>query len=761
MSISDNIMSGGHLNLAYDFIESTGKNLFLTGRAGTGKTTFLKGLQNSVPKRMIVVAPTGVAAINAGGVTMHSFFQLPFGIFVPGRARPDGEFRRFSRVKTAIIRSLDLLVIDEISMVRADTLDNVDEVLRRFRDRSKPFGGVQLLMIGDVQQLSPVVREDEWSVLRNHYNSPYFFDSQALTQTSYTSIELRKIYRQSDPTFIDLLARVRENNVDNQTLISLNRRHNQEFDPPQSEGYITLTSHNHTARRINDAKLAAIEQSEHAYSADIQGDFPEHLYPTDAQLRLKTGAQVMFTKNDPSPEKRFVNGTIGTIVRLADDEIEVAISENSSQKHSENDSQKRFENEVENASVNSQKNSSIIVRRLEWENTKYTLDDTTNSIVEQREGVFRQFPLRTAWAITIHKSQGLTFDRVIIDAADSFTHGQVYVALSRSRTLEGLVLRTPLRRESFVGDATVEHFAQYVEQNQPGTRDLEASRREYHKKLLLELFDFKDITRSWRTTGRLMDEHLSGIYPSLTRRWSEAGAALIKEVEEVGRKFQIYIMQRDNNLNDSALEQKIASGARYFSEHLKPLEPLLDEASIVGVDNKETRKRLTELLSQTSKNVSLAQATLGSAFEKFTVRGYLETRGAAIAAAETGKIGRISNSENGKTSKTGQIGSPENSTKSKNNKSEKARRNGYSDDIRNPEIFELLRSWRLECAREQDVPAYVVATQKVIVEISNRLPSTTRELREIKGVGPKFIEKYGTQILSLLRDYAMGSLIDE
>jgi hypothetical protein len=533
--------SNSQIDLANEFLASTGENVFLTGRAGTGKTTFLRELRKRSPKRMIVVAPTGIAAINAGGVTMHSFFQLPFGVFIPGTTREGGEVRRFSKIKIAIIKSLDLLVIDEISMVRADLLDSVDDVLRRFRDRTKPFGGVQLLMIGDLQQLAPVVRDEEWAILREHYASPYFFDSAALRQTSYTSIELQHIYRQSDPHFIELLARVRDNRVDEQTLRTLNARHRPGFDPPQSEGYITLTSHNHSARRINDEKLASLPAPEYVYHAETEGDFPEYLYPAEAELRLKVGAQVMFTKNDPSPEKRFVNGTIGTVVRLEDDRIEVQPATGG---------------------------EPIAVAQAEWPNTKYSINPATNNIVEQTDGVFRQYPLKTAWAITIHKSQGLTFERAIIDAADSFSHGQVYVALSRCRTLEGMVLGTPLRREAIISDGTVDGFSRYVEQNQPDGRALTGFQRRYYESLLGELFDFGSLWSAWRSMGYHMEENLARLYPRLVERWRETGDALRSELVEVGVRFrgQIARLMTDDYAVDPVLAERVHKGADYFLE---------------------------------------------------------------------------------------------------------------------------------------------------------------------------------------------------
>ena len=713
--------SNPQLDLAYDFLSSTGENVFLTGRAGTGKTTFLRDLRRHSPKRMIVVAPTGVAAIHAGGVTMHSFFQLPFGIFIPGIARQGEEIRRFSKAKIAIIRSIDLLVIDEISMVRADTLDSVDEVLRRFRDRTKPFGGVQLLLIGDLQQLSPVVREDEWEILRKHYPSPYFFDSQALKRTSCTSIELQHIYRQHDSHFIDLLSRVRENRIDDEVLRTLNERHRPGFDPPQSEGYIVLTSHNHAARCINEDKLAAIPAREYVYRADIEGNFPEYMYPAEAELRLREGAQVMFTKNDPSPEKRFVNGTIGVVVCLGEEGIEVRPPTGG---------------------------EPIAVERAEWDHTKYSIDPATNRIVEQKEGLFRQYPLKTAWAITIHKSQGLTFERAIIDAAGSFSHGQVYVALSRCRTLEGMVLRTPLRRQAIISDTTVDAFSRHMEQNQPDRQALAEYQKRYFRTLLCELFDFDPLSRAWRTAGDYLEEHLARLYPKFVERWNEAGRALHGDVAGVGEKFRnqiVRLMQQGDYASDPVLAGRVCKGAEYFLEHCTPLSLLLTEAAGISIDNKEIKKRSSDLLERVNKELRVKLSTLSAACNPFTIHSYLEAKGAAVAAAESGTKTKAPKA--GKTDKT-----------DRNKDSAPPAATGDTEDVLHPELFERLRGWRYRLAAEQGVPAYVIATQKALIGISNTLPSTPAQLVMIKGVGGAFIQKYGTQALRIVEDYRLERL---
>ncbi|MEG0499652.1 MAG: AAA family ATPase [Rikenellaceae bacterium] len=457
-------MTNEQLELAFDFLENTGSNIFLTGRAGTGKTTFLHNLRIQSPKRMVVVAPTGVAAINAKGSTIHSFFQLPFGLFIPGTHRTGKEVRKFSKTKIKIIRSMELLVIDEISMVRADLLDAIDDVLRRFRAKHLPFGGVQLLMIGDLQQLSPVVKQEEWELLSQHYNSPYFFDSVALKQSSYRCIELNHIYRQTDRDFIELLTKVRDNRLDEKSLTLLNNRYIPDFNPDKKEGYITLASHNQIAQSINDSKLEALNGTKFTFKAEITGNFND--YPVDNELILKHGAQVMFARNDSSPLKRYVNGSIGEVTYISEDSIEVTLAGS---------------------------DETIEVTPEKWENIKYTLDESTKEITEMVDGTYTQYPLKTAWAITIHKSQGLTFDRVIIDAARSFSHGQVYVALSRCRTLEGVVLSSPLRFTSIKSDPTVIYFSKEIEENPITPNQLCDDKRNYYHALLMELFDFGQI----------------------------------------------------------------------------------------------------------------------------------------------------------------------------------------------------------------------------------------------------------------------------
>ncbi len=698
------------LNLAHDFLEHTGQHIFLTGRAGTGKTTFLRDLRESSPKRMIVVAPTGVAAINAGGVTIHSFFQLPFGIWLPGIKRQQTEIRRFSKQKIAIIKSLNLLVIDEISMVRADLLDSIDEVLRRYRNPRKPFGGVQLLMIGDVQQLSPVVKDDEWAILRNHYASPYFFDSIALKSTTYACIELQHIYRQSDASFIGMLAEVRDGRVGRETISALNARYRPDFEPPQSEGYITLCTHNSTARSINDRKLDMIPEPEYEFYADVEGEFPEYSFPVDGVLRLKSGAQVMFCKNDLQAERRYVNGTIGNITGIGEDYIEVTTADG----------------------------EAVEVEKAQWESIKYTTDSATGEIIENIEGVYTQYPLRTAWAITIHKSQGLTFDRAIIDAAASFSHGQVYVALSRCRTLEGLVLRTPLSQSAIFSDATVDAFSRHAEELHPTEETLDGLKQNYYQELLEELFDFKALQAEFASSSRFVNENLWRLYPKLAERWTEEVKVLREQVADVGTKFLVQLRQLmgPGYATDAVLRERTIKGCAYFIEKCSPLSALLAETARCTIDNKEIKKSLKEHLERAGKELRVKLQTLVAAGDGFCVAAYLKAKGEAIASAEISPAALKTKPATGKTTDN----TPPD----------------LSEDILNPELFELLRQWRNALAAKQNIKPYAIATQKAIIGISNRLPATPGHLIEVKGVGKVFVGKYGDAVLSIVRDFMSG-----
>ena len=703
-------LSNPQLDLAFDFIQYTGQNLFLTGKAGTGKTTFLKNLKLQSPKRMVVVAPTGVAAINAGGVTIHSFFQISFGPQIPQdpdkpqqSAAQNGyvaaNIRRFSKEKINIIRSLDLLVIDEISMVRADVLDAVDEVLRRYRTRYKPFGGVQLLMIGDLQQLAPIVKDDEWEILKSYYETSFFFSSRALKRSTFTGIELKHIFRQSDQQFIDLLNKIRDNRIDTETLQLLNRRYQPDFNPDDKEGYITLTTHNYQSQQINGAKLERIKTSASRYSAEVQGEFPDYSYPTDPELELKVGAQVMFVKNDLTPAKRFFNGKIGKVTELDEEQIEVVCPGD---------------------------REAIIVERVAWQNTKYKLNEVTQEIEEEVIGTFSQFPLKLAWAITIHKSQGLTFDKAIIDARASFAHGQVYVALSRCKTFEGLVLSTPIGVHSVKSDSTVVQFSEAVEQNQPGPAELEQLRKEYLQQLLGELFDFKPVLRQIQYLQRLWNEHSSQLLGTLNFVLKGMVAPLQSEMIDVAGRFENQVRQLlasiPNPEEDELLQERVRKASEFYCSKLEQLlEKPLSEATFDS-DNKAVRKSIGEATDKLAKEIRVKKICIEHCKSGFNTRTYLETRSkAAIEVEETARSRKKPDSPATFSS--------------------------------NPDFYSLIKRWRAEKAELLQVEVARVLAQKTMLEIVQTLPVTGKELKDVKGMGGVRMKQFGREILEMILAY--------
>ena len=420
------------LNVARFIVEKTDMSLFLTGKAGTGKTTFLRDVVRHTKKKCIVLAPTGIAAVNAGAMTIHSFFQFGLGPFVKGVIEPKSDFR-INKSKLELIRNIQLLIIDEVSMVRADLMDHIDVELRRIRRNSKPFGGVQLLMIGDLQQLPPIAHGGEDELLRQYYKTLYFFSSTALKSMKYSCIELKTVYRQTDGHFINILNHARECTLTNQDISDLNTRYIPDFSPRPEDGYIRLMTHNRQVDYINATEMAKLDSHPFTFEAAVTGTFPEESYPTANSLTLKKGAQVMFIKNDP--ERRFINGTLGEIRSIDKNCIAVRLAESG---------------------------KTIEVEPMEWQNIRYQFDDETKEISSKQIGRFKQYPLKAAWAITVHKSQGLTFDKAIIDVHAAFSPGQAYVALSRCRTLEGLVLSSPVSASVFMKDKAVDAYMNYI-----------------------------------------------------------------------------------------------------------------------------------------------------------------------------------------------------------------------------------------------------------------------------------------------------------
>ena len=596
------------LKTAWEFVEMTGRSVFLTGKAGTGKTTFLREVVENSSKRVVVVAPTGIAAINAGGVTIHSFFQLPLHPFIPG-SKIESKFA-FSKEKRSIIKTIDILVIDEISMVRSDLLDAVDSVLRRFRDRTKPFGGVQLLMIGDLQQLTPVVTDEEADLLRQYYPTPYFFGSRALAKIDYVTIELKEVYRQQDEDFIRILNDVRKGFPSMETINTLNSRYIPDFQPDQDEGYIRLVTHNNMANSYNEQQLVQIDEPLHCFDAQISGTFPEYSYPTDVRLELKTGAQVMFVKNDPSAEKRYYNGKIGHVVEILDDVILVQCPGDE---------------------------EAVAVEQLEWENSRYIINEHTQEMETEVQGVFRQYPLRLAWAITIHKSQGLTFDKAVIDAASSFASGQVYVALSRCRTLDGVVLASPLRQNSVMTDIRVEDYI--VNQERAALESvsrLDSIKKEYFSQLLGDMFDFRNLAYQQKRMLDVCSDFPSGTVVGLAQKHNDILNVLNRTVIPVGQKWRKIISGKSyEELLSEEFMNRIKKGCEYFLNELDgAYGDFLDKMKDIKAENKELLKRYGNIWSDLDLEFKTQRLILKfMSSENFSTECFLRARQKAVYEA--------------------------------------------------------------------------------------------------------------------------------
>ncbi len=589
------------LRTAWEFVENTGHSIFLTGKAGTGKTTFLHTVVERSRKRSIVVAPTGVAAINAGGVTIHSFFQLPLSPYIPG-VRSQQRFN-FSNEKRRLIASLDLVIIDEISMVRADLLDAIDNVLRRYRDSRLPFGGVQLLMIGDLQQLTPVVTPDEEALLSSYYDTPYFFSSKALKDIDYVTIQLEKVYRQQDDTFITLLNHIRTGQCTANDLALLNSRYQPAFRPSAQEDYIRLTTHNRKADLYNESNLRSLPTPSFRYQAEIENTFPEYAYPTSVELELKVGAQVMFVRNDPTGNQLYYNGRIGRVSYADKDKIRVRCTGDT---------------------------SDIEVEPVTWENMRYTLNDETHELESAVEGTFCQYPLRLAWAITIHKSQGLTFDHAIIEADQSFAPGQVYVALSRCRTLEGMVLASPIPPTAILQDNRVDSYiAQEAAHTAQSIQRLPALKEAYYRQLVLELFDFVPLMTLERRMIRLFSDYFSNSHPSLLQLHKQTADQMETAVMDVSRKWKSQITHMTTEeLHADVFLDRLAKSTAYFSGKLKELfEKPTQLSGTVITNNKEARTRLKNLLELLKQTWMTRHALLSAiSQEGFSITNYLKIK---------------------------------------------------------------------------------------------------------------------------------------
>jgi len=648
---------------------------------------------------MVVVAPTGVAAINAKRVTIHSFFQLPFRPILTERVSGNKmATQKYNKTKINIIKSMDLLVIDEISMVRADLLDGIDEVLRRFRNRELPFGGVQLLMIGDLQQLAPVVKHEERQILSPYYDTMFFFSSKALQTSQPVTLELKHIYRQNDDRFINILNQIRDNRVTKDSLDELHTRYIPDFSPKKEDGYITLTTHNASASRVNDEELVKIKGKSKHYRAKVTGKFPEYSYPTDYDLSLKEGAQVMFVKNDSKPEKRFFNGKIGTIVSITSEYIRIECKGN---------------------------NKDIFVEKEEWHNYKYTINKDTNEIEEEVIGTFTQYPLRLAWAITIHKSQGLTFEKAIIDAHAAFAHGQTYVALSRCKTLEGLVLSSKISSSAIICDSSVSSFNERVKENQPDHKSLKESEQAYQLFLITELFNYKGIHYYINRCIRELQENDRNVQGNLLETMNNIQKNIIPELIGVSQKFQIQIKQliklEETVEENQQLQERIKKACQYYLGKTQDgiCKPLKE--SSFSSDNKTVKKVIKETLQKLNETLNIKNSCLDAGTKGFDTQEHMRVRANAV----------IQNSV----------------TKSDTQPS------NIDKMADNPELFRKLSNWRKETAHEENIAPYRIASQKVLLAICAELPSSLDELKEIKGIGAQKIKNYGSAIIHIVTEY--------
>lgn len=695
------------LELAYNYLMYTGENVFLTGKAGTGKTTFLKQLREISPKRMVVAAPTGVAAINAGGVTLHSLFQLSFGPQIPGQYKPSNQF---TRTKLDLIRSIDLLVIDEISMVRADLLDAVDATLKRIRHNKLPFGGVQLLLIGDMQQLAPVVTRNEEAVLQQYYSTYYFFGSIAWQNTKYVGIELNEIFRQTDNTYISILNAIREGNATPQTVENLNKRYIPNYVPPKDDDIITLVTHNNMADRINSSHLAALPGEEKIFTAEIKGDFPETSYPVDKNLVLKIGATVMFIKNDTSYQKLFFNGKIGRITGFDDEGVIIKCKDDA---------------------------NSIHVEPMAWENKRYTIDENTKEIKEKTIGTFSQLPLRTAWAVTIHKSQGLTFNRMMLDTSNSFTHGQAYVALSRCRTLEGLILLQPFSLSDIICDPTIKQFSQNVEQNIPDNKKLVADRRNYFFDCIADLFNFKILFSEVSNLVRKFSEVKTAL--GNIEVFDNVESKINQEMIVVSEKFVNVIKYQFANSEDleadETLISRISNGCKYYLTKLSEIVSPSIEKFGFDCDDKEKKAILREAYELLVNEFSFRKKLIESVENKFVIKDFLSSKA---------KLKLSQNKPDGIGVKFSFTPQP------------------MELSSKNAELYSLLSNWRKDRAGELGVEPKDIVKTSALKDVADNIPTTYSEISKIKGLGGSKGKKIVANLLEIVLNYqkSKGKSVD-
>ncbi len=685
-------------DLAYRFVTETNENIFLTGKAGTGKTTFLKYLQNNCTKNIITAAPTGVAAINAGGVTLHSLFQLPFHPFLPTTNHKQellGKLK-YNRQRQDLLRKMELLVIDEISMVRADTMDAIDTILRSLRRNYKvPFGGVQILCIGDLHQLPPVAQQQEWAVLQEYYESPFFFDSLAVKEQMPLLLELNTIYRQKEEFFVSLLNKVRNNQMNGSDFEDLHTRYLPGFLPEREDNFITLTSHNKQADQINELELEKLHASKFIFSAEIEGDFSESAFPAEKELVLKEGAQVMFLKND-AIGKQYFNGKIGVVQSLEDDKIIVDCN-----------------------------GKEIEVNKDTWENNRYVLNREDGKLEQQTLGTFTQYPLRLAWAITIHKSQGLTFEKLMIDAAAAFSSGQVYVALSRCTSLDGIVLLSKIPSSAIMSNSNVVKAHQSLSHKGSLEERFAGAREIFTQQLLEEIFSFPELPGIIETLGFHVIEHAEKLSKE-SKPWLDEMQILCMEIKKVGSTFVSKAITSLKEIpiieDNAALQKRISDAANWFLPKLAEMKRKLDNHPIV-TEHKEITAVINEDLQNLLAETLYTIYAIDYCRNPFSVTGFLQHK---------------LNFSKPKLNITSYVGSRKitNDTSASDN-----------------ELLQSLKRWRNHIIDETGLPVYLVANGKSLAEIATYLPLTKKDLMQIAGFGKAKVDKYGNEIIEMVEDY--------
>ncbi len=701
MSLPVTIEHNEIFDLAFRFVTETSENIFLTGKAGTGKTTFLKYLKDNCAKNIVVAAPTGVAAINAGGVTLHSLFQLPFHPFLP-TANNKTELLaklRFTGQRQQLLRKMELLVIDEISMVRADVLDAIDTILRSVRrNHSIPFGGVQLLCIGDLHQLPPVAQQQEWSILQEYYSSPFFFDSLSVKEQMPLLIELNKIYRQKEESFVRLLNKVRTNNMDADDFEDLHLRYDPTFSPSADEKYITLTSHNKQAEGINEQQLNRIIAPAKTYKADIEGDFAENNFPAEAALVLKIGAQVMFLKND-AVQKRYFNGKIGVVKHLEDERIIVECD--------------GFE---------------IDVRKETWENSRYVLNREDGKLEQETLGMFTQYPLRLAWAITIHKSQGLTFEKVMIDAGSSFSSGQVYVALSRCTSLEGIVLLSKINASTLFSNDNVVKAHQSLSHKGSLVERFAGARRLFTQQLIEDIFLFNEA----EVAANALEYHIKEQHLKLNEgsvEWIQNLKQHIVAAKAVGVKFNLLVSEliKDKPLieENELLQKRVNDAANHFVPKFLQYQEAIKNHPLV-TEHKETAAIINEYLLQLAMAIYTSVYFLQYCKEPFSVTGFLQHK--LKFATPRFSINSYANAKKEIVT---------------------------TNDTTNIALYDKLRVWRDNVLQQTGQPIYMVANKQSLKEICEFLPLTKNHLQQLSGFGKAKVEKYGDDIIDIVQQYCI------